>query len=154
MAVSKHRPKFKAKKKQSNINKQKKREMQNTQNEQPKTFVYNKYKDTVEVPIKAWQTLNQAAQQLQSIGLFVTTMELVGQQHMTDGTLLPVFEKDLVPTGDKNPDGSVQYKIRDEFWEASIPTMEKPTIVMADGQTIYEEVKEEKAAQEKAAQSL
>ena len=140
MAVSKHGPKFKAKKKKSNINKQKRREMENIEKEQPKTFVYRKDRQTVEVPIQAWQILNQSAQQLQSIALFVSTMELVGQQHMTDGTLLPVFDRDLEPTGQKNPDGSPQVKIKDSFWEKASPVMamEKPLIVKADGKTLYD----------------
>jgi len=146
MAKSRNRPQYKVKKKLANIKKQKLREMQNAKQEQPVTFVYNKNKQTVEVPIQAWQTLNQAAQQLQSIALFVSTMELVGQNHMTDGTLLPVFNKDLedVP-GTLGPNGKPQQKIKDSFWEStpvvyeSAPEsqMEKPLIVEADGKTIY-----------------
>jgi hypothetical protein len=146
MAKSRNRPQYKVKKKLANIKKQKQREMQNAKQEQPVTFVYNKNKQTVEVPIQAWQTLNQAAQQLQSIALFVSTMELVGQNHMTDGTLLPVFNKDLedVP-GTLGPNGKPQQKIKDSFWESTPvvysespqPEMEKPLIVEADGKTIY-----------------
>lgn len=142
MAQSKHRPAHKAKKKVNNIKKQKLREMANEAKNQPVTFVYNKDKETVEVPIKMWQTLNQAAQQLQSIAVFVSTMELVGQYHMQDGTLLPVFQDDLETTGQKNPDGSPAVKIKDSFWirgkKESKPVMEKPLIVEADGKTIYD----------------
>lgn len=146
MPKSKNRPQYKVKKKLTNIKKQKQREMQNAKQEQPVTFVYNKNKQTVEVPIQAWQTLNQAAQQLQSIALFVSTMELVGQNHMTDGTLLPVFNKDLedIP-GTLGPNGKPQQKIKDSFWD-STPLVfedsqgigEKPLIVQADGKTIYD----------------
>lgn len=83
---------------------------------QPVTFVYNKDKSMVEVPIKLWQTLNQTAQQLQAIAMFVSTMESIGQIHMQDGTLLPVFSEDLEPSEFKNPDGSPQMKIKDSFW--------------------------------------
>jgi hypothetical protein len=116
MAKSRNRPKHKVYKKTKNLNKQKLREMANELKNQPITFVYNKDKETVEVPIKAWQTLNQAAQQLQAIAMFVSTMEVVGQQHMSDGTLLPVFQDDLEPSGQRNPDGSPQMKIKDSFW--------------------------------------
>ena len=144
MGKSKNRPKYKVKKKASNILKQKEREMQNKNAEQPVTFVYNKNKSTVEVPLQAWQTLNQAAQQLQSIALFVSTMELVGQGHMTDGTLLPVFNKDLedIP-GTLGANGRPQQKIKDSFWKSTpVVFEESPSIVMADGKTIYEKPSE------------
>lgn len=147
MAVSRNRPKHKAVKKKKNLEKQKLREMANELKNQPVTFVYNKDKDTVEVPLKMWQTLNQAAQQLQSIAVFVSTMELVGQYHMQDGTLLPVFQDDLETTGQKNPDGTPQLKIKDSFWirgtgdKTPKVEMEKPLIVEADGKTIYDSTK-------------
>ena len=116
MAKSKNRPKHKAVKKQRNIQKQKIREMINQAENQPVTFVYHKDKKTVEVPINLWQTLNQAASQLQAIAMIVSIMETVGQQHMQDGTLLPVFKDDVEPTGKTNPDGSPNVKIKDSFW--------------------------------------
>lgn len=149
MAKSKNRPAYKAKKKKQNVHKQKLREMANEAKnlEQPLTFVYNRDKQTVEVPIKAWQTLNQAADQLRGIALFVTTMELVGQQHMTDGTLLPVFKKDTEPSGVKNPDGSDQLKIKESFWAENKPTVsEAPSKIIVDGKTVYDKT-EEKAPQ-------
>lgn len=145
MAKSRNRPQYKVKKKKSNLKKQKLREMANQAKNQPLTFVYNKDKETVEVPIKAWQTLNQAAQQLQGIAIFVSTMELVGQQHMQDGTLLPVFQEDLEVTSEKNPDGSPQMKIKDSFWTKTQAPLEKPSIIMADGKTVYDSSKEDKA---------
>jgi hypothetical protein len=149
MAVSRNRPKHKAVKKKKNLEKQKLREMANELKNQPVTFVYNKDKNTVEVPLQLWQTLNQAAQQLQSIALFVSTMELIGQQHMQDGTLLPVFTDDLEQTGQKNPDGTPQLKIKDSFWirgKAEKTPMEKPSIIMADGKTIYDSTKTDESA--------
>lgn len=149
MAKSKTSKGHKAYTKAKNLKKQKLREMANELKNQPVTFVYNKDKDTVEVPLKMWQTLNQAAQQLQSIAVFVSTMELIGQQHMQDGTLLPVFTDDLEQTGQKNPDGTPQLKIKDSFWirgKVEKTPMEKPTIIMADGKTIYDASKEEESA--------
>lgn len=146
MAVSKNRPKHKAEKKKRILKKQKLREMANELKNQPVTFVYNKDKDTVEVPLKMWQTLNQAAQQLQAIAVFVSTMELIGQQHMQDGTLLPVFTDDLEQSGQKNPDGTPQLKIKDSFWirgTVEKAPLEKPTLIMADGKTVYDASKEE-----------
>lgn len=134
MAKSKNRPAYKLKKKQKNIQKQKQKQMENQK--QPRTWVYNKDKDSVEVPIKAWQTLNKAAEELSSIAVFVTTMELVGQQHMTDGTLLPVFDEDLTTVA--GPDGKQRMEIKPEFWNKHSKKMEAPTIVMADGKTIYD----------------
>ncbi len=116
MATSKNRPKHKAYKKAKNIKKQQLREMANEAKNQPLTFVYNKDKKTVEVPIQMWQAINQAAQQLQAIAVLVSTVEVVGQQHMSDGTLLPVFQDDLEPTGKMNPDGTPQVQIKDSFW--------------------------------------
>ena len=147
MAKSKNRPAYKVKKKKQNIHKQKLKEMANEAKnmEQPLTFVYNREKQSVEVPIKAWQTLNQAADQLRGIALFVTTMELVGQQHMTDGTLLPVFKKDTEPSGVKNPDGTDQLKIKESFWDENktIPSVgEKPSKIIVDGKTVYDAKKE------------
>lgn len=95
---------------------------------EPLTFVYNKYKKTVEVPINAWQALNQAADKLREIAMFVTTMEMVGQRHMTDGTLIPVFKEDTEPSGVKNPDGTDQLKIKDAFWNQYNPETEDPTV--------------------------
>jgi hypothetical protein len=131
MAKSRNRPKYKAKKKKANIHKQKLKQMANEAKNQPITFVYNKDKETVEVPIKMWQTLNQAAQQLQGIAVFVSTMETVGQIHMQDGTLLPVFQDDLEASNQRNPDGSPQMKIKDSFWirgkNADAPVSVPPT---------------------------
>jgi hypothetical protein len=142
MAKSKNRPKYKAKKKKANIHKQNLKQMANKAKNEPITFVYNKDKETVEVPIKMWQTLNQAAQQLQGIAVFVSTMETVGQLHMQDGTLLPVFQDDLEVGTQKNPDGSPQMKIKDSFWirgndkGAPVtvpPTTEEVIILQAEG---------------------
>ena len=64
----------------------------------------------------------------------------------TNGTLLPVFNKDLedVP-GTLGPNGKPQQKIKDSFWESTplvfedTPSpIEKPLIVQADGKTIYD----------------
>lgn len=125
--------------------------MANKEQEQPLTFMYDKDKQTVEVPIKAWQTLNQAAERLRDIAMFVSTMELVGQQHIADGTLRPVFKKDTepvlqevtLPDGTKRlqqvigPDGQPQIKVRDSFWSKE-KSVEKPTQVVADGKVIYD----------------
>ncbi len=135
MPVSKNRKKYSEFKKSNNINKQKLKQMNNTQKENPVTFLYHKDKDSVEVPMKAWQTLNQAAQALQSIALFVSTMEIVGQHHMADGTLVPVFSKDLEPSGVKNPDGTDQLKIKDSFWE---DRKEKPSLIIPNSLTTVE----------------
>ena len=97
MAQSKHRPKFKANKKRNNIKKQKQKEMQNAnqEKENPVTWAYHKDRETVEVPIKAWQMINQAANELQAIARFVSVTEQIGNLHQQDGTLLPVYKDDL-----------------------------------------------------------
>lgn len=108
---------------------------------QPLGFLYHKDKDTVEIPIRYWNVLNQSAQKLQDIALFVSTMDLVGQQHIQDGTLKPFYESDLEDdvTAPKNPDGSFKKKPKDSFWGEKTIKIEKPTLVYADGQPIYSE---------------
>ena len=146
MGKSKHGPAHKIKKKKANIQKIKTKQMENFQEakakEQPVTFTYDENAQTVAIPMKAWQTLNHCAMKLQEIGLFVSTMELVGQQHMSDGTLLPVYNSDLEPTGVTLPSGEAQKRIKPEFWQKRAKEknviVEKPTIITVDGQTIYD----------------
>lgn len=106
--------------------------------QQPLGFIYHKDKETVEVPIKLWNVLNQSAQKLQDIALFVSTMDLIGQQHIQDGTLRPFYESDLEDdlTGPKNPDGSYKKKPKDSFWNKPKFELEKPTLVTVDGQPL------------------
>lgn len=113
--------------------------MENIQKNQPVTYTYHKDATTVAVPIKAWQMLNQAANELRAISTFVAVMEQVGDQHMGDGTLLPVFADDLeaVPGVPPLPNGQVQRKIKDSFWIRG----EKPLILKPDGMTTYDIVK-------------
>ena len=148
MAQSNHGPKHKAKKKKANIQKTKQRQMENNkvaqpQGEQPVNYTYHKDATTVAVPVKAWQALNMAAEKLADIAMFVSVMEQIGNEHMTDGTLMPIYKNDLeaIP-GKFSPKGEQQYQIKDSFWskgkEPLIQTFEKPSIVMADGVTVYD----------------
>ena len=150
MANSRHRPKHKAKVKAYNIQKQKRKEMENIQKEKaeqtPKTYTYHRDAKTVTVPLGAWQMLNQAARDLQPLAVFVSVMEQIGKDHMDDGTLLPVYQDDLeVVPGMAGPKGEPQYRVKESFWirgEKTKIVMEKPSIIMADGKTIYEAAKE------------
>jgi len=137
-----HKAYSKKKAKQKQLLKHKQKQMEQNLNQGPVTFVYQKDKQTVEIPLKEWQTLNQAATRLQDIAMFVATMEQVGRQHIDDGTLLPVFQNDLEPTTTLNPDGTPQMKIKDSFWTGK-SDLGKPTIVKADGETIYDSSEEE-----------
>jgi len=154
MAVSRNRKAHKVKKKIKNVKKQQLREMANEIKNSPITFVYHKDRKTVEIPLAEWQTLNQSAERLRDIAMFVVTMEQIGRQHLEDGTLLPVFSGDTKLSGRKHPDGSLitdsqgnpELMITDEFYAKHSPTsvtpkMEKPTIVKADGKTIFDESK-------------
>ena len=149
MPKSNHGLKHKAKVTKHNIEKTKTKQMENFQEakakEQPETFTYDEAAQTVTIPMNAWQTLNHCALKLQEIGLFVSTMELIGQQHMADGTLIPVYSSDLEPTGVVLPDGRSQKKIKADFWKKrSVKKdiiMEKPTIVSVDGQVLYDAAK-------------
>jgi len=138
MAKSKTRPKHKAYKKNQAVKKQnvknKIKQMKENLQQGPVTFVYHKDKNTVEIPLKDWQVLNQTASRLQDIAMFVATMEQIGRQHIEDGTLLPVYQSDLDFTG--NP--GEQPKLKDSFWENK-SGLGKPTIVKADGVTVYDE---------------
>lgn len=139
MAVSRNRPKYKVKKKKKLIQKQKQKQMDNIQKKQPVTYTYHKDAETVAVPIRAWQMLNQSAESLRNIATFVSVMEQVGNQHMTDGTLLPVFDDDLevVPGSQPMANGQVQKQIKDSFWIRG--KKEEPLIVMTDGTPFTEE---------------
>lgn len=141
MAKSRNRPEYKVKKKKQNIHKQKQREMQNAaqaQNEKrPINWTFHKDKETVEIPINAWQMIAQSAHELEAIARFVSVVEQVSHQHQTDGTLMPVYQDDVEPIPGKfGPKGEQQYKLKDSFWNKGVA--EKPTIVMADGKTIYD----------------
>ena len=152
MAKSKTSPRHKeyTKKKtqQKQLIKHKIKQMEQNLNQGPISFVYSKDKQTVEVPLQEWQALNAAADRLQDIAMFVTTMRLINQQHMQNGTLLPVFSTDIEkdPEGGTNPDGSPKMILKESFWTKG-GGLGKPTIVKADGETIYEasEVEKEKS---------
>lgn len=133
MAKSKTSARHKAYTKKKNIQKQQKREMENKlkNTPQPINFAFHKDRKTVEIPIQLWQTLNETASRLQDIAMFVSTMQQVNQIHMSDGTLIPIFESDLVPTADKNPDGSPRMKLREDFYsdvQSKVPKVEEPKI--------------------------
>lgn len=145
MPKSKSSPRHKAYKKEKNekklLIKKQIKQMSENLTKGPRTFTYHKNTKTVEVPLKEWQVLNDAANRLQDIAMFVSTMEQVGRLHLENGTLMPVFDSDLEPSETKNPDGSFQLKIKDSFWnKGKIITgaEEKPTQVVADGNVIYE----------------
>lgn len=144
MAKSKTSERHKDYKKKKEIKKQqikqKVKQMEQNLTQGPVTFVYNKDKQVIEVGIKEWQALNQAATRLQDIAMFVATMEQIGRQHIDNGTLLPVFASDL--EDGVNPDGTPGKKIKDSFWNNK-GTLSKPTIVKADGNTIYDSTQEE-----------
>lgn len=147
MAKSRNRPAYKAKKKKSNIQKQKQKQMQNQQEaeakKQPINWAYHKDAKTVEVPINAWLMINECARQLEPIARFVAVTEQIGQQHQIDGTLLPIYEGDVeaIP-GKFDQMGRPAVKLKDSFWEGktlkSAKPLEKPTLIKADGVTVYE----------------
>ena len=143
MAKSKSSPRHKEYKKKKTAEKllikRKVKEMEQNLQQGPVTFVYHKDKQTVEIPLKEWQILNQTASKLQDIAMFVATMEQVGRLHIEDGTLLPVFQNDLEYSD--NP--AEQPKLKDSFWSKTKSNLGKPTIVKADGQTVYESSNEE-----------
>jgi len=120
MPKSKNRKAHNIKKSISNFKKHKQRQMENIAKNQknPVTLVYHKDRKTVTVPLQAWQMLNQAAKELGPLANFVAVMENIGQQHMDDGTLIPVYQEDteVIPGTENNP-GGPQRKITDEFWE-------------------------------------
>lgn len=142
MAKSKTSPKHKAYKKkkaaQKQLIKHKIKQMEQNLTQGPVTFVYHKDKQTVEIPLKDWQVLNQTASRLQDIAMFVATMEQIGRLHIENGTLLPVYQSDLDFTG--NPGEAP--KLKDSFWDKQ-KGFEKPTIVKADGVTVYDEAAKE-----------
>ncbi len=125
MPVSKHRPIHKEKVKENNIKKQKEREMDNQFNKKmadmPVSYTYHKDADHVTVPMKAWQMLNSLAKELQPLAMLVSTFEQLGQEHIADGTLIPVFKDDIEPEmKDGAPllvNGQVQHKLKDSFWK-------------------------------------
>lgn len=141
MAVSKHRKDFKVKKKKRTIQKQKEKEMQNAEKAKPVNYTYHKDRTTVEVPLQAWQMLSYAASQLEPIGAFVSVMEQLSQQQKDEGVLMPIYADDLEPIPGKfGPKGEQQYKLKDAFWnrgKSPILEIEKPSIVMADGKTLF-----------------
>lgn len=140
MAKSKTSPRHKAYKKKKAAAKQlikhKVKQMEQNLQQGPVTFVYHKDKQTVEIPLKDWQVLNQTASRLQDIAMFVATMEQIGRQHIEDGTLLPVFQSDL-DYADNTTGG--QPKLKDSFWDKQKGGLGKPTIVKADGVTVFSE---------------
>ena len=138
MAKSKTSTRHKAYKKKKAIQKQqikqKVKQMEQNLQQGPVTFVYHQDKQTVEIPLKEWQVLNQTASRLQDIAMFVATMEQIGRLHIENGTLLPVFQSDLEYS--ENP--AEQPKLKDSFWTKQKGNLGKPTIVKADGQTVYD----------------
>lgn len=127
MAQSKHRPKHKDTVKKNNIKKAKLKQQMNILKNQaeeakkmPISFSYHKDQDTVQVPMKAWQMLNALAKELQPLAQLVSVFEQVGQDHINDGTLIPVFQEDIEPEmKDGAPlvvNGQIQYKLKDAFW--------------------------------------
>jgi len=145
--VSKRQKLYKqSKEKQKLINKTKTKKIMSKLDQQPVTFVYAKEKETVEVPLKEWLVLNQSANKLQDIAMFVATMEQISRQHIDNQTLLPVFQDDLEPSNEQNPDGSFKMKIKDSFWTnqtkqevTSEPSnLFKPSIVKVDNEIVYE----------------
>jgi len=137
MPKSNHGPKHKAKVKKRNILKQKQKQMENFKNpngKMPISYTYHKDAPTVEVPMKAWQVINAMAKELQPLAMLVSTLEQVGQDHINDGTLIPVFQEDVEPEmKDGAPllvNGQIQYKLRDSFWSSktvNISAEEQPT---------------------------
>lgn len=125
MPKSKNRPAHAAKKKISNINKQKAKEMSNDLQKQaanmPVSYTYHKDADHVKIPMKAWQMLNSLAKELQPLAMLVSTFEQLGQEHISDGTLIPVFQGDIEPEmldgAPRMVNGQIQYKLKDTFWD-------------------------------------
>lgn len=128
MAKSKNSKYHNAFKKSSNIKKQKTRQMTNELNEKaatmPISYTYHKDAKTVEIPMKAWQVLNSLAKELQPLAMLVSTFEQLGQEHISNGTLLPVYQKDIEPEmldgAPKMVNGQIEYKLKDEFWEPKV----------------------------------
>ena len=124
MAESKHRPKHKAKVKEKNIKKQKHREAMNDLKDKaanmPVSYTYHKDADHVKVPMRAWQMLNALSKELQPLAMLVSTFEQLGQDHINDGTLIPVFQADVEPEIKDNApvivNGQIQYKVKESFW--------------------------------------
>lgn len=165
MAQSKHRPKFKAKKKKATINKVKQKQQDNMnaqkEKENPVALEFHKDATTVTIPMNAWKTLVQCAKILEPLAMIIATMEQIGQAQVESGDLLPVYFDDTeeIPGAKPqvNPSNGQTYiprKIKDSFWirgkkkEQIIETLGKPTIVMADGVTVYDASKEEAPVEE------
>lgn len=142
MPTSKHRPKHKAKKKENNIKKAKHKEamneLKNKVANMPVSYTYHKDADHVKIPMRAWQMLNALAKELQPLAMLVSTFEQLGQDHINDGTLIPVFKEDLeVEMKDGAPllqDGQVQHKLKDSFWAKKAspaePVVEAPPLIV------------------------
>lgn len=124
MAKSKNRPQHKVKKKKANIKKQKQREamndLKNKVANMPVSYTYHRDADHVKVPMRAWQMLNALAKELQPLAMLVSTFEQLGQDHINDGTLIPVFKEDVeIEMKDGAPlivNGQVQHKVKEAFW--------------------------------------
>lgn len=138
MPKSKHGPKHKAKVKANNIKKAKIKQMSNqqekTQATLPVSYTYHKDATSVAIPMKAWQLLNSLAKELQPLAMLVSTFEQLGQEHIADGTLIPVFQADIEQEKDEqgNPkfqNGQPSFKLRDDFWEKD----KKVQLVNPDG---------------------
>jgi hypothetical protein len=140
MPKSKNRPAYAAKKKQTNIKKQKAREMSNDLQKQaanmPVSYTYHKDAESVQIPMKAWQMMNALAKELQPLAMLVSTFEQIGQDHIANGTLIPVFQGDIEPEmqdgAPKIVSGQIQYKLKDEFWEPKVQ------LVNSDGSKLGE----------------
>lgn len=128
MAKSRNRPQYKIKKKKNNIKKQKAKEMANELKDKmakmPVSYTYHKDADHVKIPMRAWQMLNSLAKELQPLAMLVSTFEQLGQEHINDGTLIPVFQEDieaeLQDGAPKIVNGQIQYKLKDAFWEGKV----------------------------------
>lgn len=153
MPKSKHRPAFKVKKKENNIKKQKHKEAMNQLEQKvatmPVSYTYHKDADHVKVPMRAWQLLNNLAKELQPLAMLVSTFEQLGQEHINDGTLIPVFKDDIEPEmKDGAPlmiNGQIQHKVKDSFWakhkDANIAAKQEvtPLLVKPDGSDLTAE---------------
>lgn len=97
----------------------------------PVSYTYHKDAESVQIPMKTWQMMNALAKELQPLAMLVSTFEQIGQEHIANGTLIPVFQGDIEPEMldgvPKIVNGQIQYKLKDEFWEP------KPQLVNPDG---------------------
>lgn len=98
----------------------------------PVSYTYHKDAESVQIPMKAWQMMNALAKELQPLAMLVSTFEQIGQDHIANGTLIPVFQDDIEQEKDEvgNPkfqNGQPSLKLKDSFWEPA------PQLVNPDG---------------------